>query len=321
MIDDTPMRAIAATQRGLVSIRQANEVGIDRRRRERLVDGQRWEQLTRNVLGLVGTPDTPDRRALVAVLDAGAGAALSGSSAAAWWDIPGNRLEPLHVSRPRDRSTTAGPHDRRHEPTLLPAHHVVQLDGMPVVVPARALFDVAGSRRQGAKRPWFVERMERMVDNAWSAGLVSGRTLHGMLHELAQRGRPGIRVMRLVLAQRGLDYVPPASNLEARVGKILKDGGLPEMRRQVDCGDGIGWIGRVDLKDVDLPLIVEVQSERFHSSLIDKQLDGERIARLERAGYVVVEVTDVQVWHRPHEVLAVVRDGRRRAALLVRPTG
>lgn len=93
------------------------------------------------------------------------------------------------------------------------------------------------------------------------------------------------------------------------------------MRRQVNTGDETGWIGRVDLRAVDLPLILEVQSERFHSSLIDKQMDALRIERLEQAGFVVVEVTDVQVWHRPHELLAVVRDGRRRAALRVRGAG
>ena len=157
-----------------------------------------------------------------------------------------------------------------------------------------------------------------MVDNAWSARLVSGPTLHSMLRELAQRGRPGIRVMREVLLTRGLDYVPPASNLEARAIKLLADGGLPAMRRQVDTGDAHGWIGRVDLRDTELPLILEIQSERFHSSLVDRQLDATRIERLERAGFVVVEVTELQVWHKPHEVLAAVRHGRHPAALLAR---
>jgi hypothetical protein len=157
-----------------------------------------------------------------------------------------------------------------------------------------------------------------MVDNAWADRLVSGSTLHSMLDELAQRGRPGIRVMRQVLATRGSDYVPPASNLEARVSKILAGGGIPPMRRQVNTGDEVGWIGRVDLRDEVLPLILEVQSERFHSSLIDQQLDAHRIDRLKRAGFVVVQVTDVQVWHKPHELLGAVRDGRQRAALHAR---
>jgi hypothetical protein len=171
-------------------------------------------------------------------------------------------------------------------------------------------------RRKGAETPWWVERMERMVDTAWSKRLVSGATMHDMLGELAQRGRPGIRVMRQVLASRGRDYVPPASGLESRVIQLLDKAGERPMRRQVDSGDGEGWIGRVDLRDDDLPFILEVQSERFHTSLIDRQLDAQRIERLRRAGFVVAEVTDVQVWQRPAEVAEAVRDGRAQARLL-----
>ncbi|MGQ0434937.1 MAG: hypothetical protein ACT452_21315 [Microthrixaceae bacterium] len=320
MIDDASLRALAAAQRGLVTVAQARDLGFSLDQRHRLADGRRWERATPRVLRLVGSPHDIEQRALAAVLDAGVGGALSGPSAAAWWGIPGNGLEPFHVVRIRDRSATPRRDDRRHVPMLVPEHHTLLLAGIPTQVPARALFDIAGMRRRGAELPWFVERMARMVDNAWSARLVSGATLHAMLHDLAQRGRPGIRVMRQVLATRGLDYVPPASNLEARVTKILVDGGLPPMRRQVDTGDAQGWIGRVDLRDADLPLILEVQSERFHSSLIDRQLDATRIERLERAGFVVVEVTEECVWHRPNDVLAAVRDGRRRAQNLARRT-
>ena len=321
MIDDTRLRALAAGQHGLVTIEQAAQLGYERNQRRRLIDGRRWERVTPRVARLVGATRSTEQHVLEAVLDAGRGGALSGASAAARWGIPGNQLEPLHVVRVRDRSATPARSDLRHAPTLLPDEHVIVLEGIPTQVPARALFDIAGTQRRGAEHPWFVERIERMVDNAWSASLVSGTTLHRMLEDVAQRGRPGIRVMRQVLATRGLDYVPPASNLEARVSKILTAGGLPAMRRQVDTGDQSGWIGRVDLRDEVLPFIVEVQSERFHSSLVDRQLDADRIKRLERAGFVVVEVTDEQVWHRPHEVRDVVRAGRHRAGLSARRAG
>jgi very-short-patch-repair endonuclease len=88
---------------------------------------------------------------------------------------------------------------------------------------------------------------------------------------------------------------------------------LPELRRQVDIGDDVSWIGRVDFRAVSVPLVVEVQSERFHASLIDTQLDATRIARLRGAGLEVVEVTDVEVWHRPQVVVDRIADGFRRA--------
>lgn len=321
MIDDAQLKALAANQRGLITVRQAHELGYSEAQVRYLLDGNRWRRITPRVAGLVGSPETVEQGLLAAVLDAGAGAALAGATAARWWGIPGNLLEPFQIVRTRDRSRTTSSTDRRHVPRLLPQHHVLTLDGIPTEVPARALFDIAGTRRRGAETPWFVARMERMVDNAWSARLVSGITMHAMLDELAQRGRAGIRVMRQVLAKRGVDYEPPASNLEARVIQILEEDGLPPMRRQVNTGDETGWIGRVDLRDAELPLVLEVQSERFHSSLIDEQIDAQRIARLERAGFTVVAVTDVEVWHRPRAVVEAVRAGRRRAALRTRSAG
>ena len=50
----------------------------------------------------------------------------------------------------------------------------------------------------------------------------------------------------------------------------------------------------------------------YHSALVDRQHDERRLDALRAAGFEVVEVTDVQVWHRPHEVVAAVRSARDR---------
>jgi very-short-patch-repair endonuclease len=113
--------------------------------------------------------------------------------------------------------------------------------------------------------------------------------------------------------ERGPDYVPPASNLEARFASILERAGLPPMRRQVDTADGEGWIGRVDFRDAVLPVIAEIQSERFHRGLTAERADAERMARLRGAGFEVVEVTDVDVFHRPDHVVAAIDAARERA--------
>jgi very-short-patch-repair endonuclease len=117
-------------------------------------------------------------------------------------------------------------------------------------------------------------------------------------------------VLRTLLDERGDDYVPPASNLECRFAAVIARAGLPEMRRQVDSG-GDAWVGRVDFRDARLPLIVEVQSERYHTALTDQQADGVRLAALRVDGFEVVEVTEDQVWHRPEEVVRLIEDARR----------
>ncbi|MDP1821310.1 MAG: hypothetical protein Q8K58_15635 [Acidimicrobiales bacterium] len=310
MIDDGVLRELASRQHGLVAVHQMH--GLRREQRVRLVDGRRWERVLPRVVRLVGSPPTTAQRAMLGVLDGGSGAALSGASALSWWGVPGNLLDPLQTSRIRGHSQRPDRAATAHDPKLLPVHHVVTLEGVPTVVPARALFDLAGARRGGAKLPWWVDRIARMVDSAWALRLVSGASLHQMLDELAQRGRPGIRVMRHVLDVRPREYFPPASGLESRLVQLLERAGQPPLRRQVDAGDG-HWIGRVDFRDPVVPLIIEVQSERFHASLIDRQLDAERVARLRRAGFTVVEVTDDEVWHQPQ--VAVQRIARARLAL------
>ncbi len=77
------------------------------------------------------------------------------------------------------------------------------------------------------------------------------------------------------------------------------------MRRQVDSG-GARWVGRVDFRASGAPLIVEIQSETFHTALTDKVDDARRMAALRDAGFAVVEVTESQVWHRPAEVERMV---------------
>ena len=118
--------------------------------------------------------------------------------------------------------------------------------------------------------------------------------------------------MRELAEARGPSYVPPASGLERRFVKVLQDHGLPSMRRQVDTG-GEEWDGRVDFRDESLPLVVEVQSEKHHTSLVDVAADAARRDRLEGDGFTVVEVWDTAVWHDPRDVAEQVRAGRREA--------
>jgi very-short-patch-repair endonuclease len=164
--------------------------------------------------------------------------------------------------------------------------------------------------------PVHVVRMSRLamaIDAAWSDRLVSYDSLRSVHQTMAEKGRTGIRVFRHLVEERGPGYVPPASNLEARFASIMRRAGRRAMRRQVDSGDGEGWIGRVDFRDDPLPVIVEIQSERFHKGLTAAQADAQRRARLERARFDVVEITDLDVFHRPAVVLAAVDAARARA--------
>jgi very-short-patch-repair endonuclease len=108
--------------------------------------------------------------------------------------------------------------------------------------------------------------------------------------------------MRRLLAERAGAYDPPASNLEARLHAVATQAGVHSLVRQCDVG-GADWIGRVDYLDRDRRLVVEVDSDLHHTSLLDEAADAARDAALAGAGYTVVRIKEQDLWHRPDEVV------------------
>jgi len=299
-IDDA-IRRRAAQQHGVLTIAQCRADGIKGASiRHRLTKGM-LDRVSPTVLRLRGAPPTDASNLMVAVLDAGQGATVSHDSAAAMWGLPGFELMPAHVIGPRDRLRTSSAHVAVvHQPRLLLPHHVTSLDGISVVTPSRLLFDLAGARDV------HPTRVERLVDTMLSRRLVSQRSLERLLHDLAQRGRPGISLIReLIDARRGV--VPMESGLEARFDELAKRAGISDLERQVDVGDDDGWIGRVDFLDRRRAIVVETDTALHHGSITDRRRDEERRQRLRRDGWSVVAFTDVDVFHRPDEVVARLR--------------
>jgi len=301
---DREMSSLAEGQHGLVASYQAYDLGMTKQSLSRRRGAPDWEAITANVLRRVGSPATPAQRAMAAVLDTGPDAWLSHLPAAAWWDLPGPRLEPLHVTRRKGVGRRRSELCVVHEMTDIERRHVTILNGVQVVRPELLAYQLFGSLHP--------LRAERLVESAWRHRLLSGRSIRRVLGDLAEQGRNGTTALRDYLDRRGDNYVPAASNLEARFEQILRDAGESPMRRQVDAGDETEWIGRVDFADEELPLLVEIQSEKYHAALCDKEHDRARLAALRAAGFKVLEFTDHDVWHRRSYVLAEVRAARRR---------
>lgn len=308
MNPDADLLRRCALMHGAAPISSARAAGLTSKQvRSRVTNGT-LRRPTARVLVDPGAPTTPLQHVAIAVLDAGPDAVVCGTTAIALWGLPGFDLRPIHLARPRGLTSRRSTMATVHEVLDLLPHHLTVLDGIPIVRPERAIFELCGFAHP--------DRAERALDNAWTKGLLSGRSLRKVHAELTDRGRAGTVALRLLLEDRPDSYIPPASNLERRFMQILADHGEPAMRRQVDTG-GDRWIGRVDFRSDRLPLIVEVQSERYHSALCDQRDDAARIAALADAGFEVVEVTDIDVWHHPLAVVQRVRDARRRLSATV----
>ena len=301
---------LAERQHGLVSQRQAKASGVSPDGWRHMLDSGAWVPSTSRVARRAGAPRTPEQAVLAAVLHVGPDGVASRSTALALWGLPGWDLLPPHVLVPRRAVRSDGP-AVVHTSTAIDERHVATVSGIPTVTPVRALFDVAG---------WIHPKMlERSLDNAWSRHLVTFALLRRTLDELAVRGRPGIAVLRALAEARPADHRPPESNTEGRVNDLLIRAGLSPLRRQVNAGNATNWVGRFDLVDDSLPLIVEVQSELFHGSNLDKARDRARRVAMTEAGWVFVEVWETEVWRSPAVVVQRIECARRDLRCASRP--
>lgn len=295
---------LTARQHALATRSQLMALGYEPHDIARRIARGILEEVTGRVLRVGGSPHTPHQAAMAAVLDSGPGAVLARSSALALWGLPSFELTPLHVLRDRSGRAHETALATIHTTVRLDAEHVMELYGIPVSSPVRALVDLAGVVSYG--------RLERICDWAWSRRLLTGTSLHEAVATLAIRGRPGVAKLRALAEARPIGYRPPESSLEARAAEILASAGERGLQAQVDLGDD-DWIGRVDLVDLELRVVVEIQSDLFHTSVSDRERDRLRRERLRAAGWIVIEVAEFDVWHRPDRFLAAVRQARAEA--------
>lgn len=299
-MDETPAE-LAERQHGLVTRTQLRALGLTRSSVDLLVTSPSWQRVTDEVVRRVGAPRSTAQRVLAGVLDSGPAARLSYEPAARWWGVPGCSLRQLHTVRTSSSS-------RRselaivHEVRSLPPSWVTVLRSVPIARPELVALHLFATCSAG--------RAERLVERMWSMRLLSGRSIAAFLDDLGRRGRNGTKGLRDYVEVRGLDYTPTATNLEARAMQLFREAGI-DMRRQVDSGGAV-WVGRVDFRHEYLPLIAEIQSEAYHSALLDREADRRRSAALRAAGFVVVELTDEQVWTRPQEVVDAIAAAVRR---------
>ena len=308
MSDHEALRILTSRQHGVVSRRQLADLGFSSHAVIHAVASGSLRRVNDRVLVLCGSADTLLQRTMAAALDVSNGA-VALHSAAAMWHGPGFRVEPVHVLTDR-RPHRGSPHlGVVHSTVRWTSDEATTLDGVPVTTPLRTLRDLAGRVHP--------DLLSRTCDRWLSTHLLRLTQLHALAADLPRRGgAAGTRAMRELIGQRPPGYRPAESNLERRFEKILADAGETPFERQVDLGDDEGWIGRVDFVDRTDRIVVEVQSDLFHSGLLDRARDRERIRRLRRAGWIVVEITEHEVWHRREVVVAKVRAARsrRRAA-------
>lgn len=303
--------ARAAIQHGLLTRHELLEFGLSPGAIVHLVSSGRVVAVAESVFRIVGSPETWRSRAFAAVAESKGRGALSHWAAAALWSLPGFAPGSLDLLARRGTLDPRNVHlSRLHTTRRLPDHHVVELDGIRVTSPVRTVFDLSDVLPLG--------RLARVLDDAWGLKLLKADGLYDTLEELRGRGRGRVAWMRMLIEERGGDYSAPESGLERRFRRLLEKDGQPPMEYQVDLG-GQQWIARVDALDRKARLIVQIDSERHHSSLLDRRKDEAQDAALRALGWTVIRITEIDLIRRPGWVAALVRAARMATDALPRP--
>ena len=297
--------ALSAEQLGLVTRNQLRTHGVARDRVARLIMRGMLTPIQPKVFALAGSVYTPHRDLLAKILETGSDATASHSTAAWVWGISGYSKAPVHVVVSRQQRHHQHLSWTVHQFTGLPARHRRTLNAIPVTSPALTMLHLA--------QIVSAKRLAIAVDRAWSLRLLSGRDLELLDAEVAIQGRNGIVKLREVAEGRGDGWVPPESGLETRFMQLVHGLDHHGFRRQVTVGDGT-WNARVDFLHEPSNTVVEVQSERYHTALTDRDADETRKARLEGAGFTVVEVWDSELFTNPGIVVDRVLGAIRRIA-------
>lgn len=291
--------ALAARQHGTISTAQLREIGLSPAGITRRIRQRRLHRLAIGVYA-VGRPDiAPAGRRHAAVLLAGPGATVSHASAAATWSlIPATRR--IHVTVPPATRTRSSALVVIHRLRDLHAEDVVEIDGHPVTTVGRTLVDLgASASARTVQRAFIAAERRRLLDMA---------DVDAVLARVGRR--PGPAALRTVLRAYDPRWQAVRSTLELRLLELLHAHGLP--RAEVDV-----WVLDRFVADFlwrDARLVLEMDSERFHTTPQDRRADARRDAELRRAGYAVLRVTERELDTAPARAAARIAASLARLA-------
>ena len=306
-------RRHAGYQEGMLARFQVAGIGCTPLNWQRAKTNGRWEPWGPRIILEAGLLRTDHRRALAAVLDSSPASMLHAECALAWAGMATFDLRALQVARPRGVSGTRPALSQLHELRAVRAQDVIVVRGVPTENPLRAIWAIAARYASPGLVDIGYERIGRLLDAANRMDLVTWAALHEMVVDIQQRGRAGTVLMRALADERAPGASFTETRQEGRLEELLDRAGDRPLQRQIVVG-GHEPIGRCDHRDDELPLVVETNSETFHTTPTDQAADELRYHRLTLAGFTVGVVWEQDLWSNPRGALETVRTARRHAA-------
>lgn len=276
---------LAQRQHGVVSWGQLRALGFGRNAISNAVKAARLVRVHPRVYAVGHGRIDLRGRLIAALLYAGAGAALSHTTAAWHWKLLGARPSVIHVSAPgrvRSLPTVVVHHPRRF--------HAVVHDGLRITAVGRTLVDVAGML------PF--DQVRKAIANASYRRLLTPTEGVSAL----KRGRRGSAAVRRALAQMLPELAHTLSPLEDLFVIACDAAGLPapEMNRYV-----LGF--KVDAIWREVKVAVELDGGEAHGNPVAVHVDRARDLALRQHGWIILRYSRQQIESDWPTVLAELR--------------
>jgi very-short-patch-repair endonuclease len=257
-------------------------------------------RLQTSVFAFAGSPETWERSVMAACLAGGHSAVASHRTAGRIWRLTDQSDDTVEITvrrgqRPRLRGVIV------HGSADLAARYTTVRRRIPITNPLRTMIDLAAVLKPEA------------VEDALDAGLAwpslfSVEAVEATLNQLAGRGRSGAGVLRKVLEERVLGDAVSDSELEKRMGRLLKRAGLPKaVFHYVVCTPAGLFLAEVDFAYPELKLAIEVDGFGAHGTPRAMAKDFVRQNGLVPYGWRVLRFTWRQVTRQPEMVAAAIR--------------
>lgn len=281
-------------QDGLITGKQARELGISPSMIARRVKSGEWAKVFPGVFRTTTAPESWHQTLLAACLYGGEEALISHLSAGAVWGLDGLSPGPIEILTTR---RLRSPGVRVHRVAHIPSTDRRVARRLAVTSVERTLVDLAGRLNE--------EELEIALDSALRLRLTAvprvERRLASSPPSAAGRG-----VLSRLLNERRASLTSE-SPLETKLMRAIRRSSLPQPVSQHRVMDGTRFVGRFDLAYPEAKVIIEVDGYRWHSGRAAWQKDRRRDNDLNRLGWTVLRFTAEDL-KEPDAVIRQIKD-------------
>ena len=243
---------LAANQEGAFTSAQALDLGLTYHQISAMVERGLARRRRRGTYVVAGTPDTPERRTMEAVLSGPPGCVASHESAAYLLGL---------TSAPSQAHVTVGPTERLRldgvvaHRSPLPPSHVAMVGRIPVTSLARTIVDLASVSE--------LDRLAEVMDPLLVSGRLRPSRLLRVVDDIVDApGRHGTALLRTAL-EVWTDPIAPGSAAEVRLLRRLRERGFDGYVTQHEVPVGEARF-RVDVAWPDARVLLEYSGKAFH---------------------------------------------------------